>query len=87
MGSFTRDNSTGWHVIEYLCVRTGTWNQPAWKRNAEQEYLDKHIEGAVRFNISEVSDKKSSAPLMLPPPDQFEEQVGKVLCVCVCVCV
>lgn len=57
---------------------TGTWNQPAWKRDAQQEYLDKHIEGALRFNISEISDKKSSAPLMLPLPEQFEEQVGKV---------
>ena len=57
----------------------GTWNQPAWKRDAQQEYLDKHIDTAVRFNISEVSDKQSSAPLMLPPPQQFEQQVGKVM--------
>ena len=60
---------------------TGTWNQPAWKRDAQKEYLDKHIEGSVRFDISDISDKKSSAPLMLPPPEQFEEQVGKVECV------
>lgn len=32
----------------------------------------------MRFNISDISDKKSSAPLMLPPAEQFEEQVGKV---------
>ena len=76
--------------VPYHYTRVGTWNQPAWKRDAEQEYLDKHIESAVRFNISDISDKQSSAPLMLPPPQQFEEQVGKVysrVCVCVCVCV
>ena len=69
--------STAWLDI-ILIIWLGTWNQPAWKRDAQQEYLDKHIDTAVRFNISDISDKQSSAPLMLPPPQQFEEQVGKV---------
>lgn len=63
---------------DLIFIWLGTWNQPAWKRDAQQEYLDKHIDTAVRFNISDISDKQSSAPLMLPPPQQFEEQVGKV---------
>ncbi len=49
-----------------------------WKRDAEQEYKDAHIEGAVRFDIAVVADKEKKQPLMLPPPNQFAEQVGQV---------
>ena len=54
------------------------WCPGPWKRDLEQEYLDKHIEGAVRFNIAEFSDKESQIPLMILPQTQFEEKVGKV---------
>ena len=54
------------------------WCPGSWNRDLEQEYLEKHIEGAVRFNISEFSDKDSKIPLMILPQQQFEEKVGKV---------
>ena len=47
-------------------------------RNARQEYLKERINGAMFFDIDEVSDKTSSLPHMLPSPDQFAEHVGKV---------
>lgn len=56
----------------------GHWNNPVWKRDTEQEYKDAHIEGAVRFDIATVADMSSEYILMLPPPDQFTEQVGQV---------
>ena len=49
-----------------------------WKRNADQEYLDGHIPGAVRFDFSVVADKQHKLKLMLPPAEQFSEQVGAV---------
>ncbi|XP_064398806.1 3-mercaptopyruvate sulfurtransferase-like [Halichondria panicea] len=59
-------------------ILDGTWNQPAWKRNAQQEYLDGHIEGAVRFDIGTVCDKDSPIPgLTLPTDAQFTENVQK----------
>jgi len=64
---------------------SGTWHQPHLKRDAHQEYLDQHIEGALRFDIAEVRDKSSPLPFMLPPAEQFEEQVGKVLLRAQCV--
>ena len=64
-----------------MCVPVsflGTFHLPQWKRDAHQEYLEQHIEGAVRFNLAEVCDKSNPLPHMLPPATQFEEQVGKV---------
>ena len=64
-----------------MCVPVsflGTFHLPQWKRDAHQEYLKQHIEGAVRFDLAEVCDKSNPLPHMLPPASQFEEQVGKV---------
>ena len=57
----------------------GTFHLPHLKRDANREYLDQHIDGALRFDLLEVRDKSNPLPLMLPPAGQFEEQVGKVL--------
>ena len=54
------------------------WAPPAWNRDTQAEYLEKHIDGAVKFNIFEFSDKDSRIPLMILPPKQFEGKVGKV---------
>ena len=62
----------------------GTFHPPLLKRNANLEYLDQHIEGALRFDLMEVRDKSNPLPFMLPPAGQFEEQVGKVLEVTSC---
>ena len=54
------------------------WHQPAWKRDAQKEFEEGHVSGAVRFSISDISDKESAYALMLPPAAQFGEAVGKV---------
>ena len=56
----------------------GTYNQPLWKRDAVAEYNQCHIKGALLFDIREVADKSSQFPVMLPSPEQFADQVGKV---------
>ena len=37
-----------------------------------------HIPGAVRFDFSVVANRESKQPIMLPPADQFAQQVGEV---------
>lgn len=59
-------------------VVDGVWHQPAWKRDAQKEFEEGHVSGAVRFSISDISDKESAYALMLPPAAQFGEAVGKM---------
>ena len=61
-----------------LFCTLGTFYLPAAKRDADKEYLERHIEGAVRFDIDVVADKTTTLPHMLPSAEQFAEQVGKV---------
>lgn len=44
--------------------------------NADEDFLEDHIPGAVRFCIDEISDKSSDHPHMLPSPELFAEKVG-----------
>jgi len=48
------------------------------KRDADAEFLASHIPGAQRFDIDAISDHSNPLPHMLPPPEQFSEQVGKL---------
>ena len=54
------------------------WCPPAWRRDVHQEFLDKHIPSAAKFDMAEFTDKASPTPLMILPQQQFEKQVGKV---------
>ena len=49
---------------------------PTTGRNARTEYDEKHIPGAIFFDIDGVSDHDSDLPHMLPSAEQFAEQVG-----------
>ena len=44
----------------------------------QQEFLDKHIASATKFDMTEFTDKTSPTPLMILPQQLFEEKVGKV---------
>jgi thiosulfate/3-mercaptopyruvate sulfurtransferase len=59
-------------------VLDGTFFLSVQNRNAEEEYHDCHITGAVRFDIDEVCDKNAGLPHMLPTPERFAELVGKM---------
>lgn len=54
------------------------WCPPAWNRDVQQEFLDKHIASATKFDMTEFTDKTSPTPLMILPQQLFEEKVGKV---------
>jgi thiosulfate/3-mercaptopyruvate sulfurtransferase len=59
-----------------IVVVDGSFYLPAMQRDAEAEYLAGHIPGAVRFDIDEIADRSNPLPHMLPPAQQFAEEVG-----------
>ncbi len=59
-----------------ICVVDGSSFLPNVPRDAQEEYAQKHIPGAVLIDIEEVSDHSSDLPHMLPTPDQFAAKVG-----------
>jgi thiosulfate/3-mercaptopyruvate sulfurtransferase len=59
-----------------LCVVDGTFFLPGQGRDAEQEFLQAHIPGAVRFDVDAVSDHSNPLPHMLPSAEQFAADVG-----------
>ena len=55
-----------------------TYFLPGSDRNARAEYNERHIPGAVFFDIEEISDSSSSLPHMLPAPEKFTSRVRKL---------
>ena len=54
-----------------IVVVDGSYYLPAMKRNAREEYLARHIPGAVFFDIDAISDHSTDLPHMLPAPAAF----------------
>jgi thiosulfate/3-mercaptopyruvate sulfurtransferase len=52
-------------------VVDASWYMPADKRDAKAEFEAGHIPGAVFYDLDALSDRVTSLPHMLPPPDQF----------------
>lgn len=62
-----------------VVVLDASWHLPDAKRDARADYAWRHIPGARFFDLSALSDKKATAPHMLPPADEFAaamEQLG-----------
>lgn len=59
-----------------LVVVDGSWHMPNSARNAQAEYLDGHIPGAVFFDIDGIADTDTDLPHMLPSPADFARAVG-----------
>jgi thiosulfate/3-mercaptopyruvate sulfurtransferase len=59
-------------------VVDGSFYLPALKRDAAAEHLAGHIPGSVRFDIDAIADHSSPLPHMLPTPEQFAREVGKL---------
>lgn len=72
--------STDW-LAEHLRdpdirVVDGTYFLPNVPRNADAEFLDRHIPGAVRFDIDAVKDANNPLPHMLPAAAEFAAKAG-----------
>ncbi|WP_213765590.1 3-mercaptopyruvate sulfurtransferase [Caballeronia sp. dw_19] len=53
-----------------------SWYMPAANRDAEADFLEAHVPGAVRFDLDAISDASSGLPHMLPDADAFAAAVG-----------
>ncbi|KAI3637873.1 hypothetical protein MIR68_004522 [Amoeboaphelidium protococcarum] len=56
-----------------------TWRMPMVQApSAFQDYLDCHLPNARFFDVEEVSDHNNPLPHMLPPADQFSEEMSQL---------
>ena len=60
--------STEWlnNNLSRVKIFDASWHLPNSKRDAKKEYLEKHIPGAMFWDVDEHSDKNSSYPHMIP---------------------
>lgn len=52
-------------------ILDGSWYLPNQNRDAQKEYIEKHIPNALFFDIEDISDKNSQLPHMLPNENDF----------------
>lgn len=63
---------------ENQLILDATFFLPRQQRNAQKEYQQQHIPGAVFFDIDVVADLSSSLAHMLPSVEPFADMVGKM---------
>ncbi|KAA0689521.1 3-mercaptopyruvate sulfurtransferase [Neorhizobium sp. P12A] len=61
-----------------LRILDASFYLPAQKRDADAEYAAGHIPGAVRFDHDKIADHSTNLPHMVPSPDDFASEVGKL---------
>lgn len=61
-----------------IAVVDASFFLPAQQRNATAEFRAGHIPGARFFDIESIADTSSQLPHMLPAPEFFAEQVGRL---------
>ena len=74
--------STDWlaaHLKDpQIRVVDGTYFLPTVKRDAAAEFSERHIPGAVWFDIDDIKDADDPLPHMLPDPATFATKVGSL---------
>jgi thiosulfate/3-mercaptopyruvate sulfurtransferase len=61
-----------------LRILDASFYLPNQNRDARAEYRQRHIPGAVFFDVDEIADHTSSLPHMLPSAEEFGQQVGQL---------
>ena len=61
-----------------LAIVDASWYLPTAGRDAQEEYLQRHIPGAVRFDIDTICDASSSLPHMLPDAKTFAAAASRL---------
>ena len=59
-----------------ITVLDGTSHLPTTGRDATAEFAEKHIPGAMHFNIEDIADPDTALPHMLPSSELFANKVG-----------
>lgn len=57
-------------------ILDASWHLPNTGRDAKAEYAEKHIPGALFFDIEDCSDKSTSVPHQIPTAEGFAAFVG-----------
>jgi thiosulfate/3-mercaptopyruvate sulfurtransferase len=72
--------STGWLAIHIsdpgVAIVDATFKLPGVTPTAAADYAERHIPGAVFFDIDHVADEANPLPHMLPKPEEFARIVG-----------
>ena len=65
--------STNWldRNLNKVKIFDASWHMPNSKRNAKKEYEEKHIKGAIFWDVDEHSDKDSPYPHMMSNSDYW----------------
>ncbi len=63
-------NANGVRVVD------GTMHLPNAGRDAGAEFLERHLPGAVYFDIDKIADRSNDLPHMLPDAETFGREVG-----------
>ena len=61
-----------------IVILDGSWYLPTANRKPLDEYLVGHLPGAVYFDMDEIADKSTGLPHMLPAPEVFAREVGRL---------
>ena len=71
------DTDTLSRLLEAPDVRVvdASWYLPVENRDAHSDYRERHIAGAVFFDIDDISDESTDLPHMLPRPEKFSSRV------------
>ena len=69
--------STEWlnSNLSKVKIFDASWHMPSTKRSGQNEYSNKHIPGALFWDLDEHSDKDSPFPHMLPNSDLLDTNV------------
>lgn len=59
-----------------VAIVDGSWHLPTANRDGKAEFLDRHIPGAVHFDIDTVKDTSNPLPHMMPAPEDFAAAAG-----------
>ena len=65
--------STDWldQNLNKVKIFDASWHMPTSKRNAKKEFEEKHIKGAIFWDVDEHSNKDSPYPHMMPNSDYW----------------
>src|SRR5579883_2140138 len=61
-----------------LGVIDASWHLPTSGRSGVEEFREKHIPGAVFFDIDEIADRSTDLPHMLPDAAAFADAMGRL---------
>ena len=63
---------------ENIIILDCSWHLPNTQRSGKEEFKKERIQGAVFFDIDEISEQESPFPHMMPAEDYFSKKVSEL---------